>query len=321
MKNVAILVPEYSVIQSIADPHYCFRAVNRFLKRAGKPAIFNVSFVGLKKEIRLNEIFSVHPDRHLHDSVKYNLIVIPSLTGDMSTAVEANKKLFPWIIKQYNKGAEVASLCVGAFLLASTGLLNGKKCSTHWRFIDEFRQKFPEVKIQIGTIITEEDRLYSSGGANSYWNLLLHLVEKYSDRETAILTSKYFAVDIGRMSQSPFSIFNGQKNHNDEAIKEAQEFIENNLEDKITVEFLAEKVALGRRSLERRFKHATNNSVLEYIHRVKIEFAKRNFETSRKNINEVMYGVGYTDTKAFRTIFRKITGLTPVEYRNKFNRI
>lgn len=321
MKNVAILVPEYSVIQSIADPNYCFRAVNRFLKRAGKPAIFNISFVGLEKEIRLNEIFSVHPDKQVHESVKYNLIIIPALSGDMSTAVEANKKLFPWIIKQYNKGAEVASLCVGAFLLASTGLLNGKKCSTHWRFINEFRQKFPEVNIQDGTIVTEEDGLYSSGGANSYWNLLLHLVEKYTDRETAILTSKYFAVDIGRVSQSLFSIFNGQKNHNDEAIKAAQEFIEKNLEEKITVEFLAEKVALGRRSFERRFKQVTNNSVMEYIHRVKVEGAKRNFETTRKNINEVMFAVGYSDTKAFRNVFRKITGLTPVEYRNKYNRM
>ena len=116
-------------------------------------------------------------------------------------------------------------------------------------------------------------------------------------------------------------MFQGQKNHNDDAVKKAQDFIENNIQEKITIEELSDLVSMGRRSFERRFKTATNNSVLEYINRVKIEFAKRSFETSRKNINEVMYDVGYTDTKAFRTIFKKITGLTPIEYRNKYNKI
>jgi transcriptional regulator GlxA family with amidase domain len=229
--------------------------------------------------------------------------------------------LLPWITEQYNKGAEVASLCVGAFLLASTGLLNGKKCSTHWGFQNEFREMFPNVEVIDGSIVTEEHRLYSSGGATSYWNLLLYLTEKYTDRQMAILASKYFAIDIDRASQSAFAMFQGQRNHKDELIKKVQDFIEANIQNKITVDELADLVALGRRSFERRFKKATNNSVLEYINRVKIEFAKRSFETSRKNINEVMFDVGYTDTKAFRTIFKKITGLTPIEYRNKYNKM
>jgi transcriptional regulator GlxA family with amidase domain len=180
---------------------------------------------------------------------------------------------------------------------------------------------FPEVDVQDGSIVTEENRIYSSGGANSYWNLLLHLVEKYTNRETAVLISKYFAIDIGRNTQSFFSLFKGQKQHNDEEVKKAQEFIEKNIEEKFTVEELAEKMAVGRRSFERRFKRATKNSVLEYIQRVKIEAAKRNIENSRKNISEVMFEVGYTDTKAFRTIFKKITGITPAEYRNRYNKL
>jgi transcriptional regulator GlxA family with amidase domain len=180
---------------------------------------------------------------------------------------------------------------------------------------------FPDIDVIDGSIVTENDRIYSSGGALSYWNLLLHLVEKYTDRATAILASKYFAVDIDRESQSAYAMFQGQKDHNDEAIKQTQEFIENNIHEKITVDELAGLVSIGRRSFERRFKVSTNNSVLEYIHRVKIETAKRSFETSRKNIYEVMYDVGYTDTKAFRTIFKKITGLTPIEYRNKYNKL
>lgn len=321
MKHVSILVPETAVIEAIADPNYMFKAVNQFLEMSGKTALFDVQLVGLSKDVMLeNSLFSVHTDKLLKEVNKTDLIFIPALSGNMSTAIELNKDLIPWIVEQHENGAEVASLCVGAFLLASTGLLNGKKCSTHWNSANEFRTMFPAVELVDGSIITEAQGIYSSGGANSYWNLLLHLVEKYTDRETAILAAKYFAIDIDRESQSSFMMFQGQREHTDEAIKKAQDFIEDNFQNKLSVEQLADMLAIGRRSFERRFKKATNNTVIEYIQRVKIEVAKKSFESSRKNINEVMFNVGYTDTKAFRDVFKKVTGMTPIEYRNKYNK-
>ncbi|HRX93697.1 MAG TPA: helix-turn-helix domain-containing protein [Chitinophagaceae bacterium] len=321
MKHVSVIVPETAVIEAIADPRYLFTAVNQFLEMSGRPSLFTVQLVGLNNEIRLNNnSFSVHTDARIQDIKRTDLIIIPALSGDIPKAVEANKDFVPWITEQYKNGAEVASLCVGAFLLASTGLLRNKKCSTHWGFMNEFRSMYPDVELVDGHIITEEHGLYTSGGANSYWNLLLYLVEKYTDRDTAILAAKYFAIDISRESQSDFMIFRGQKDHEDEPVKNAQTFIEQNYHEKISVDQLAGMQAIGRRSFERRFKKATNNTVAEYIQQVKVEAAKRNFESSRKNISEVMFDVGYTDTKAFRTIFKKITGLTPIEYRNKYNK-
>lgn len=321
MKNVSILVPETAIIEAVADPNYMFKAVNQFLVASGREPLFQVQLVGLMREVRLdNSLYSVHTDKLLDEVDKTDLIFIPAISGDIATALELNKEMIPWIVAQYCSGAEVASLCIGAFLLASTGLLNGKKCSTHWNAANEFRNMFPEVELVDGSIITEEQRIYSSGGANSYWRLLLYLVEKYTDRDTAILASKYFAVDIDRESQRSFMMFRGQKEHADTAILQAQLFIEENFQGRITVDELADRYAMGRRSFERRFKKATSNTVVEYMQRIKIEAAKRSFESSRKNINEVMYDVGYTDTKAFRTVFKKITGLTPIEYRNKYNK-
>ncbi|WP_346236071.1 GlxA family transcriptional regulator [Niabella insulamsoli] len=322
MKMIYIVVPEHAVLQAVADPQYCFNTVNEFLQVSGKEPLFKVQLVGEKREVRFSgNQFSVTVDQVLSETGVADLVIVPALFGEMTTAVSANAKLAEWIVWQYKEGAEIASLCVGAFLLASTGLLNGKKCSTHWGYINTFRDMFPDVIIQDGSIVTEQHRVYTSGGASSYWNLLLHLVEKYTDRQIAILVSKYFAIDIDRSSQSAFAVFTAQKNHNDEAVRQAQDFIEQNIEDRLTIDDIASHVALGRRSLERRFKHATNNSVLEYIQRVKIEAAKKSFESSRKNINEVMYDVGYTDTKAFRSTFKKITGLTPIEYKNKYNKL
>lgn len=309
------------MLTSVSDPRMLFAAVNDFLQRAGKPPLFKVELVGLTKEVSLYQgSFSVHTDVLLKDVQKTDLIFVPAISGDLKRALEKNKDLIPWIVTQHAKGAEVASLCIGAFLLASTGLLNGRKCSTHWIYANEFRDMFPDITLVDDRIITEEEGLYSSGGANSYWNLLIYLVEKYVGREMAILVSKFFAIEIDRKSQSPFIMFNGQKKHEDEPIKQAQEFIEKNVTEKISVEELAVRFAIGRRHFERRFKKATNNTPVEYIQRVKIEAAKKQLENSRKNVNEVMYEVGYSDTKAFRTVFKKITGLSPIDYKNKYNK-
>lgn len=321
MKHISIIVPEEAVPASIVDPRYFFTATNQFLEEAEKDPAFTVELVGLSKQVSLNKgIFAVNTDKLLKDVTQTDLIIIPALSGDLKATLEKNKDFIPWIIQHYEKGAEVASLCLGAFLLASTGLLNGKECSTHWLFANDFRTMFPEVKLIDGNIISEEKGVYSSGGASSYWNLLLHLIEKYTNREMAIRAAKFFAVEIDRKSQSPFIMFAGQKKHDDEPIKEAQAYIEKNFTEKISVEDLAVKFAIGRRHFERRFKKSTNNTPMEYIQRVKIEAAKKQLETGRKNVTEVMYEVGYADTKAFRTIFKKITGMSPVDYKNKYNK-
>jgi len=319
IKKVSIIVPETAVIEAVADPHYMFRAVNQFLKQQGKEKLFDIEVIGLKKHIELeNNLYTVNVDKTIDEVSETDLIIIPAISGDFGKAIEKNLEYIPWLINHYEKGAELASLCVGSFLLASTGLLSGKKCSSHWVSANQFRAFFPDVELVDYTIITEENGIYSSGGANSYWALLLYLVEKYTNRDTAILAAKFFAIDIDRDNQSRFMMFEGQKNHDDNQVLEVQNIIESNLKDRITVSDLAEKSSLGRRSLERRFKKATNNTVLEYIQRIKIEAAKRSFELSNKNITEVMYDVGYSDNKAFRTTFKKITGMTPIEYRSKY---
>lgn len=321
MKNISIFVPYSAVAEAVSNPRYMFMAANQFLQSAGQKPLFNVQTVGLEKEVKVHDGFvSVHADKVVSEVDDTDLIIIPALFGDMKTAVEKNKEVVPWLINQQQKGAEIASLCVGAFLLTSTGLLDGRKCSTHWAFYNEFRETYPNVEVVDGSILTEEGGIYSSGGANSYWTLLLYLLEKYTNRDMAILASKYFAVDIDRDSQAPFMMFQGQKDHNDEEVKKVQLFIEQNYQEKLTVDELANMAAISRRSFERRFKQATNNTIIEYMQRVKVEAAKRSFEATRKNITEVMFDVGYTDTKSFRMVFKKITGLTPVEYRNKYRK-
>lgn len=322
MKHISILVLKgQTSLVNIEGTHQIFSMVNHFLKEMGQPPLFNVHLVGLARETRQSSgLFTINPDTLLKEVEKTDVIIIPAMYGDQQVVRADNEAFIPWIIQQYKKGAEVASLCIGAYFLAATGLLDGRPCATHWQHAENFRRMFPEVELVDDKIMTETDGIYTSGGAYSYLNLLLHLIEKYAGREIAVLISKAFMIDINKSSQSPFIIFQGQKAHEDETVKKAQEYIEGNFQDKMTVDQLSGMFALSRRSFERRFKKATCNTITEYIQRVKVEAAKKSFETSRKNINEVMFDVGYSDTKAFRTIFKRITGLSPIEYRNRYNK-
>lgn len=321
MKHISILVPHGAILGSIEGPRQLLTQVNQFYTSKGAAPLFKVELVGLSKTTPLSGgLFTANADLLLKDVTKTDLIIIPAVDGDLKKALEVNADFIPWVSKHYNSGAEVASLCMGAFILASTGLLAGRKCATHWLAADQFRKMFPDVNLIAEKVITDEKGIYTSGGAYSYLNLILYLIEKYAGRDMAILCAKVFAIELERESQSPFIMFKGQKDHEDDQIRSAQEFIESNYSEKITVDQLASMLAIGRRNLERRFKKATSNTVVEYIQRVKIEAAKMSLESSRENVNEVMYKVGYTDTKAFRTTFKKITGLSPIHYRNKYNR-
>ncbi len=321
MKHIAILVPEGAILGSLEGSRHLFTQVNDFFRGRGEEPVFKVQLVGLTQKTMLSGgLYTVNPDVTLKEVIKTDLIIIPALDGDIAVSLKKNAAFIPWITEQYHKGAEVASLCLGAFLLASTGLLDGKKCATHWMAENAFRKMFPDVILVTQKIITDEKGIYTSGGAFSYLNLILYLIEKYAGREMSVLAAKVFAIQIERENQLSFTIFQGQKEHQDEPVKQAQVFIETNFQDKITIDQLASMLAIGRRNLERRFKKATANTVVEYIQRVKIEAAKNSLESARENVNEVMYHVGYSDPKAFRTTFKKITGLSPLEYRNKYNR-
>ena len=239
----------------------------------------------------------------------------------MQEQMDINAAFVDWMrVQRIQNHAEMASLCRGAFLLAQTGLINGKSCATHWITHDLFRELFPQVNLLPDKVINEDKGIYSSGGAYSFLNLLLYLIEKYYGRETAIWCSKVAEIEFDRVNQNQFVIFNGQKNHSDRAILKAQQYIEEHYMEKISVERLADEAATSSRNFVRRFKKATFNTPTEYMQRVRIEVAKKNLESSTMSILEAMLSTGYNDDKTFRTLFKKYAGMTPLEYRNKYNR-
>lgn len=325
MRHVSILVPVGDAnIDTIIGSYNLLKMANAYYKSIEelKEDHFKIDLVGLNHDpVQYNGLFQVTPTKTIHEIAKTDLIIVTAISGNLNKEIERNKAFISWILKQrIENNSEIASLCKGALLLAETGLLNGKSCTTHWTVHEQFGHRYPQVNLIPEKIISEDNGIYSSGGAYSFLNFMLYLIEKYCGRETAIWCSKVSEIEFDRKDQSHFIIFNGQKEHNDDSIKQAQVFMENNFEEKLNIEKIASMLNISNRNFLRRFKKATSNTPLEYIQRVKIEVAKKRLESSVLNIQEVMYGVGYNDEKAFRNTFRKYTGLSPLEYRNKYNR-
>ncbi|MEX6687997.1 helix-turn-helix domain-containing protein [Danxiaibacter flavus] len=319
MKHVSILPLFDATLTSIDSSHQILTRVNDFMRYQQRQPFYEVEIVGATKNIELGAgLYKVSANKTISEIDKTDLVVLPLLCGDFAKAIQKNNVYTQWLTRQYHNKAEIVCLCVGSFFLASTGLLDKKKCAVHWAAKNEFRTMFPEVSIIDDSIITDENGIYTCGGGYSYLNLLLYIIEKHLGREISVLVSKMFEIDIERKSQNPFMIFVGQKNHGDEIVLNAQHLIENNPTQSYTIDEICLKLGVGRRTFERKFKKCTGNSVAEYIQRVKVEFAKKHLEAGRKTVNEIIYETGYNDIDAFRKVFKKITDLSPIDYRKKY---
>lgn len=258
------------------------------------------------------------------DTFDTDVIVIPPMTTipqDMSALFSKNSLLIDWIKKKYTQKAQIISLCTGAYFVAESGLLDGVPATSHWGAMDDLQKRYPAINFKPDHVVTNSRAIITGGGGFSSLNALLYFIEKNCGKEIAIELSKFYGLDYGRTSQGLFAVFSGQRLHNDDEIHKAQTYIEKKFKTNISVEQIARQVNMSKRNFIRRFKNATSLNPIEFIQRMKVEAAKKALEVGKADIASVTYGVGYSDLKTFRTVFKKVTGLTPIEYRNKYNRV
>ena len=320
MKHVSIVIPkgQYSIV-NIAGAFQILNWASDVYTQQTRQPLFQVEFVGHQKPAQdVQGFYTVTPPKTLDEIDRTDLIILPAVHGDLKEGIDKNRAIIDWVSRHYNRGSEIAAFCIGAFLLAETGILDGKTCSTHWGHAQDLQDMFPKVKVEAENIVSISDRIYTSGGAYAFTNLVIYLIERYGGRELALMTAKAFMIDVDKNNQSLYMIFNGQKNHGDEMVLKVQGIIEEQFKNAVSVSKLADDLATNRRTLERRFKAATGNSVIQYLQRVRVERAKKVLEQSTKSVSDAMWESGYTDAKSFREVFRKYVGITPLEYKRKF---
>ena len=315
--QIGIIIPKDYRLLSVAAIIDVFEAVNRIYIERGEAPYYDIQIVTADEEKESS--FHSYPFVSIKDDRKHDLILIPSFsTTNMQQTIQKNAVFVPWLIRQYQNGAELGSFCTGAFLLGATKLLDGRIATTHVDALRAFANAYPNISLKIDKTVTEDRKIYTSGGSTSSFHLLLHLVQKHHGKDIAVRIAKIFAIDMDRHSQSYFSTFIPSRNHGDELVALVQEKIETNYHLIENLEEIVKDIPSSRRNLLRRFKLVTGIAPIEYLQQVRIEASKKLLEQSNRQMADVINHTGYNDPKAFRKVFRKIVGMTPSDYREKF---
>ena len=321
MKTISLLLHEDVYPSSIGGIIDLLSGANEYLLESGRPEAFRLELVAQKTKTIQLEVPAQFTCYTTMDNVsRTHLIIIPGFKGETSYILHKYQDVVRWIGEMHRCGVEIASMCVGSFFLAEAGLLDGKAATSHWAAAIEMQQRYPSVRLRSDRIITDQEGIYTSGGGFSALKLILYLIEKFCGRETALVVSKRYSIDIDYTSQAHFAVFSGQRQHGDEQILKTQTYIEEHYATDLSIEQVSALCHTGKRNFIRRFKAATHNTPIEYLQRVRIEAAKKVLENDDCSLDEVMDRTGYGDIKMFRLIFKRLTGLSPREYKKRYSR-
>ena len=324
MVKIAFLAYEHCAFSGIAGPMDVFAMADviRARQDPGLPKLFQMELLSEDgRPVTTTGGIRVEPHHSLAGAEFPDLLWLPGRLPPFQHVFTSMTEVRQWVVKAHNQGSLVAAICTGTFLLAETGLLDGRTATTNWQLIREFRARYPTVDLKPQRLLTEDHRLICSGAANAYLNLCLYLVEKYASRELAAQCAKALLIDFNRQAQLPYMTFEFQKGHNDAAILKAQEWMEARSSEINSLDSVADLVGLSPRHFKRRFKKATGDSPLAYLQRLRIEQAKKRLEETLETVDEITWLVGYEDSNSFRKLFRKYTGVSPNQYRKRFSTI
>jgi transcriptional regulator GlxA family with amidase domain len=320
MTNFALILPFDYKLLSIAAILDVFETVNRIYGENYLELPVQISIVQSLEQIEKNgSSFHGYPVKSITSDFIADIVLIPSFTtSNLQETISKNQMYIPWIRDQFRAGAEIASFCTGAFLFASTGLLNGKSATTHVDACGALAAHFPSVLVKPDQTVTADGKCYTSGGSTSTFQLLVLFVQKYCGNDIAVRIAKIFEIDLDRYTQSYFSTFRPNYTHNDDLVMRVQHEMETNFNDIGSIDDVIKDLPASRRNFVRRFKKVTGIPPLEYLQHIRIESAKRQLEQTNYSISEIIFGTGYADPKSFRKIFHKLVGMKPLEYRVKF---
>jgi transcriptional regulator GlxA family with amidase domain len=247
-----------------------------------------------------------------------DIIVIPASGLDLDTQFKRNRAMFAWLRHWHERGVYIASICSGAAYLAEAGLLDGHEATTHWGTAEAYMARYPAVNWRPDVFVTEDRRVLCSGGVYAAIDLSLYLVEKFCGHEVAVQTAKSLLVDMPRTHQSGYSLLPLSRPHDDEQIRRAETYIKRNFTRDLSIERLASRVNMSPRNFIRRFKKATGKLPGKYLQILRISVAKEKLEDGARSIQTISSEVGYEDIAFFRTLFKRLTGMNPAQYRTKF---
>lgn len=295
---------------------------NQLYKKQFGRDLFSLELVGASRSpIHSFSGLTFKPQKTTRQKGRLDVIYVPGFMGDADEVIRSEQKIIQWLKKMGGRKTILSAACNGNFILASSGVLNNKSATTHWSLIQKFKVDFRNVKLEPEKIVVDNGSVISAAGVTAYFNLALHLIQRFADRDIALACAKVFLVDAGRKIQTPYQVFQFSKTHGDEPIARIQDWIEDNYPEKISLDRLADVGKMGKKTLLRRFKKSTGDTPQAYLQKLRIETAKRLLESKDITFSEVTWKVGYVDVSSFHKAFKLETGLTPMDYRERFSMV
>lgn len=323
MKHISVIVYEDVVLSNLAGVYSLFVTANQVQRQKGLPQPFAVELVGVRrKEVPLNLPVHFHCTQTIFDEFSTDLIILPGISDlarPVDQVVRDHGPLIRWLQDKKAEGVEILSLCTGAYFLAEGSLLDGREATTHWQAADTLQSLYPKVKFRSERVTVDHQGIITGGGAYASFHTALYMIEKYAGKRLAVEISRIHGIEYGKTDQGLFSIFQGQRRHEDPKIHEAQSLMEQAFAGELSIEAVAAHVHMSRRNFIRRFRAATGLNPIEYLQRLRIEAAKKALEEGQVGLSSLAYHVGYNDLKTFRATFKKTTGYSPQQYQKIYS--
>lgn len=258
------------------------------------------------------------PQCAIDDVTRTDIVIVPASGLEVQPVIARKSSLLPWLVRMHAGGAYVVGICSGVAFLAEAGLLDGRQATTHWAVADTLRQRYPDVRWCSEQFVTEDGRVFCSGGVYASIDLSLYLVEKLCGHEIALKTAKSLLVSMPRGRQSGYAVLPLSRPHADAGIRKAEEYLRQHFANPVSIETLAGRVGMSPRTFIRRFKLATGSLPGSYVQTLRIAAAKEMLEQGGVGIQSIGTAIGYEDVAFFRALFKRHTGMTPAEYRHRF---
>ena len=322
MRDITVLFLNDTFPSTAVGPVEVFRNAgtlwNHLTGKRAEPR-FRVSTASVDgRAVQCDGPLKLQPEYALKDVRKSDLIFIPSTGVGFDTVLERNRQVVPWLLRWHKRGTAIASVCSGVGLTAATGLLDGKRATTHWALAERFGQMYPKVKWMTEMMVTEDRGFYCGGGVNASLDLSLYIVEKFCGHEIALQTAKSLVIGTPRAWQTGFAIVPLKTEHSDDVISTAQEWLHANFQRNFQLEAVAKRVGMSLRNFVRRFKQATGDTPIIYLQKLRIAAARRMLESHYRTVQEISESVGYQDVAFFRALFQRHTGSSPSVYQRSF---
>lgn len=313
----SVLLGAFDVLSSAGS------GVDRLTGAGDSEALFRPQLVGLSKApVRCFNGVVLQPAFALDDIDRADYVFLPPIwTTPQAQTPSGSADVQQWLQQLASRHTTLTSACTGSLLIAAAGLLDGRAATTHWAFAQRFRREYPRVDLRAHETLVDSRgscRIITAGGHSSWQNLLLHLIRLEAGDAAALQVARLFLMQWQTQGQLPYACLLSSQAHDDALIRVAEQRLLAEFDTARVLERAREATGLAVRSFSRRFKLATGMAPLDYLHRARLEAAKRRLERGEANIERLAHAVGYEDVSFFRRLFRRHAGLTPAAYRRRF---